>query len=264
MWTATATLNVSRAEDLTRIRNLRSQRGIGHSEDLTKKGSYTTWLPCRREQDHIQTSAGCDKLRDIVEDREYDMGREIRRPEADMVIHHTVIERAHVGWLEADNWSKPELELRGAIIAKRVGYGTTIAYVPSPTQVLNQLPGSESSCSESPLLAQGMDYDTFVYVHCGGVWVRVHVENNRRARGARVVADEDTQPKSILLRFGLTSSTWSEQAARNLKTDPAHPTPMNHRHIVMCKFLWMITMNYHSERSDSLSGSRGTARLPSW
>ena len=79
-----------------------------------------------------------------------------------------------------------------------------------------------------------------------------------------MAADEDIQPKSILMRFGLTSSTWSEQAARNLKTDPAHPTPMNHRHMDMCKFLWMITMNYHSERSDSLSGSRGTARLPSW
>ena len=36
---STAPLNVSRAEDLTRIRNLRSQRGIGHSEDLTRRGT---------------------------------------------------------------------------------------------------------------------------------------------------------------------------------------------------------------------------------
>ena len=111
MWTATAPLNMSRAEDLTRIRNLRSQRGIGHSEDLTKKGSYTTWLPCRREQDNIQTSAGCDKLLDIVETENMTWAERILRPEADMVIHHTVIERAHVEWLEADSWSKPELNL---------------------------------------------------------------------------------------------------------------------------------------------------------
>ena len=172
MWTATATLIVSRAEDLTRIRNLRNQLGIWHSEDLTKKGSYTTWLPCRREQDHIQTPAGCDKLRAIVETESMTWAERILRPEAGMVIHHTVIEREHIGWLEADSWNKPELEPRGAIIAKRVGYGTTIAYVPSPTQVLNQLPGSESSSSEAPLLVQGMDYDTIVYVHRGDVWVR--------------------------------------------------------------------------------------------
>ena len=103
MWTATATLNVSRAEDLTRIHNLRSQLGMWHSEDLTKKGSYTTWLPCRREQDHIQTSAGCDKLRGIVETESMTWAERILRPEAGMVIHHTVIERAHVGWLEDDS-----------------------------------------------------------------------------------------------------------------------------------------------------------------
>ena len=124
MWTATATLIVSRAEDLTRIRNLRNQLGIWHSEDLTKKGSHTTWLPCRREQDHIQTPAGCDKLRAIVETESMTWAERILRPEADMVIHHTVIERAHVGWLEADSWRNPGLEPRGAIIARREGYGT--------------------------------------------------------------------------------------------------------------------------------------------
>ena len=46
------------------------------------------------------------------------------------------------------------------------------AYVPSPTQVPNLLPGSESSSSESPPLVQGVDYDTFVYVHYVEVWVR--------------------------------------------------------------------------------------------
>ena len=143
-----------------------------HSEDFTKKGSYTIWLPSRREQDHIQTPAGCDKLRDIGETESMIWAERILRPEAGMVIHHTAIERAHVGWLEVDSWNKPELEPRGAIIAKRAGYGTTIAYVPSPTQCLSQLSASESSSGESPLLVQGMDYDTIVYVHCGEVWAR--------------------------------------------------------------------------------------------
>ena len=112
------------------------------------------------------------KLRAIVETESMTWAERILRPEAGMVIHHTVIEREHIGWLEADSWNKPELEPRGAIIAKRVGYGTTIAYVPSPTQVPNQLPGSESSSSEAPLLVQRMDYDTIIYVHRADVWVR--------------------------------------------------------------------------------------------
>ena len=77
-----------------------------------------------------------------------------------------------IGWFEVDSWNKPELEPRGAIIAKLAGYGTAIAYVPSPTQCLSQLSASESSSGESPLLVQGMDYDTIVYVHCGEVWAR--------------------------------------------------------------------------------------------
>ena len=152
---------------------LRSQLGMWHSEDLTeRKGHTTTWLPSRREQDHIQTPDGCDKLRDIVETKSMTWAERILGPEAGMVIHHTVIERAHVGWLEADSWRNPGLEPRGAIIARREGCGTTIAYVPSPTQVPNHLPGSESSSGESPPLVQSVDYDTFVYVHYGEAWVR--------------------------------------------------------------------------------------------
>ena len=152
---------------------LRSQLGMWHSEDLTeRKGHATTWLPNRREQEHIQTLVGCDKLRDVVEIKSMIWTESILRPEAGMVSHHTVIQRAHVGWLEEDSWNRPELQPRGAIIAKRSGYCTTIAYVPSPTQFLMQLPGSESSSGESPLTVQGMDFDTTVYVHCGEVWVR--------------------------------------------------------------------------------------------
>ena len=67
METATATLNTARAGYLTGIHDLRGQLGMWHFEDLTeKKGHATTWLPNRREQEHIQTLVGCDKLRDVV------------------------------------------------------------------------------------------------------------------------------------------------------------------------------------------------------
>ena len=46
---------------------------------------------------------------------------------------------------------------------------------------------------------------------------------------------ETIQPRPIVMRFGLTSSAWSEQASRNFKIDPAHPKPMDHRHMIMCK-----------------------------
>ena len=39
------------------------------------------------------------------------------------------------------------------------------------------------------------------------------------------------------MRFGLTSSAWSKQASRSFRTDTAHPKPMDHRHMTMCKFL---------------------------
>ena len=113
-----------------------------------------------------------NQLRDSDETESIIWTERVLWPEAGMVIHHTVMKRAHVVWLEEDSWNKPELEPRGAIIAKRSEYCTMIAYVPSPTQLLIQLPGSESSSGESSLLVQGMDYDKIGYVHSVEGWVR--------------------------------------------------------------------------------------------
>ena len=77
-----------------------------------------------------------------------------------------------MGGLRKTAGTSQSLNPEGAIIAKRSGYCTMIAYVPSPTQLLIQLPGSESSSGESSLLVQGMDYDKIGYVHSVEGWVR--------------------------------------------------------------------------------------------
>ena len=114
-------------------------------------------------------------------------------PRAGMVIQHTMRERVHVGLGKEGGWNKPELEPRVAIIAKRSGYRTMFAYVPSPTQVLIQLPESESSNGESSLLARGMDYDKIGYIHSGKGWVRqtCREHQEKRADWCRIVELSD-------------------------------------------------------------------------
>ena len=131
-----------------------------HSEDLAERGVIQRSGCLAGGSRIVQTPVGCGKLQDIIDTEHLTCTERILRPDAGMVIHHTLIERSHAGWLEEDSWNKLELGPRGAIIAKRSGYCTTIAYVPSPTQFLTQLSGPESSSGESPLLVQGMDYDT--------------------------------------------------------------------------------------------------------
>ena len=106
-------------------------------------------------------------LREIDDTERMMWAERVLWPRAGMVIQHTMMERVHVELVEEGGWNKPELEPRVAIIAKRSGYCTMGAYVPLPTTVLIQLPESESSNGESSLLARGMDYDRFGYIHNG-------------------------------------------------------------------------------------------------
>ena len=105
-----------------------------HSEDLAERGVIQRSGCLAGGSRIVQTPVGCGKLQDIIDTERLTCTERILRPDAGMVIHHTLIERSHAGWLEEDSWNKLELGPRGAIIAKRSGYCTTIAYVPSPTQ----------------------------------------------------------------------------------------------------------------------------------
>ena len=83
MWTAT-TYEVSVVYGILKI----SQR-LGHTRPgCLAGGSRTTY-----------SAAGCDKLRDIVETEGMTWAERILRPEAGMVLHHTVTEQAHDRWL---------------------------------------------------------------------------------------------------------------------------------------------------------------------
>ena len=83
MWTAT-TYEVSVVYGILKI----SQRR-GHTRPgCLAGGSRTTY-----------SAAGCDKLRYIVETEGMTWAERILRPEAGMVLHHTVTEQAHDRWL---------------------------------------------------------------------------------------------------------------------------------------------------------------------
>ena len=70
------------------------------------------------------------------------------------------------------------------------------------------------------------------------------------------------QPKTIttetcLMRFGLTSSTWPEQASRDFEPNPAQPRPMSRRHTTMCRFPWRLQATPTSEVNKAQPASRG-------
>ena len=163
------------------VRSLRNQLGMWHSEDLAERWVIQRSGCLAGRSRIVQTPFGCGKLHDIIGTERLTCTERILRPDAGMVIQHALIERSHAGWLEGDSWNMLELGPRGAIIAKRSGYCTTIAYVPPPTQFLSQLSGPESSSGESPLLVQGMDYDTITCVHCGEVWVKRTCREQQRS-----------------------------------------------------------------------------------
>ena len=54
-------------------------------------------------------------------------------------------------------------------------------------------------------------------------------------------------PKLVLMRSGVTSSTWPEQVSRDFETNPAQPRPMSRRHMTMCRFLWRLQATPTSE-----------------
>ena len=93
-------------------------------------------------------------LREIDETERMMWAEMVLWPEAGMVIHHTRLERAHVGLVDEGSRNKPELESRVAVIAKRSGYRTVFAYATSPTQAL----------------IQGMDYDKIGCMHSVERW----------------------------------------------------------------------------------------------
>ena len=76
----------------------------------------------------------------------------------------------------------------------------------------------------------------------------VRVKRTQLSDGNELVEREEPkrkQPKSIttetcLMRFGLTSSTWPEQASRDFEPNPAQPRPMSRRHTTMCRLPWRL------------------------
>ena len=116
------------------VRSLRNQLGMWHSEDLAERWVIQRSGCLAGRSRIVQTPFGCGKLHDIIGTERLTCTERILRPDAGMVIQHALIERSHAGWLEGDSWNMLELGPRGAIIAKRSGYCTTIAYVPPRTQ----------------------------------------------------------------------------------------------------------------------------------
>ncbi len=93
----------------------------------------------------------------------------------------------------------------------------------------------------------------------------VRVKRTQLSDGNELVEREEPkrkQPKTIttetcLMRFGLTSSTWPEQASRDFEPNPAQPRPMSRRHTTMCRFPWRLQATPTSEVNKAQPASRG-------